>query len=105
MATDPWIYVERTHIEVEDIDYTIRIRPPDAEVEQYVEHVDQRMTAANEYYATRILPHRQAEQEQRNREAADRQRRLEEARRRIDAAQARIDDAAGQTGEPEPWAR
>lgn len=148
MATDPWIYVERTHIEVEDIDPqapdllqvridlnrvpepewtefftepadlsvpasmhaprvvddTIRLRPPDHGVEQYIAHVDERVTAANEYYAKRILPRRRAEEDQRNREAAERQRRIEEARRRIAAAQRRVDATGGSVGQ-EPWPR
>lgn len=143
MATDPWIYVERTHIEVEDIDPqapdrlqvrvdlnrvpepewteffaepaglsvpasmhaprvvddTIRLRPPDDEVEQYIAHVDERVTAANEYYATRVLPRRRAEADQRDREAAERQRRLEDARRRIEAAQRRVDATGGPAGQ------
>lgn len=137
MAIDPWIYVERTHIEVEDVDPqspgllrirvdlnrkpepewteffeasagppvpasmqpprvaddTIRLRTPDAEVEEHVEHLDRRITAANEHYATQVLPLRWAEQEERDRQAVEQQRRLEDAQRRIDQARQRLDEA------------
>ncbi len=129
MASDPWIYVERTNIVVEDVDPqtpgllrvrvdlnrvpepewtdafeaspgpalpasmppprvvddTIRLHTPDAEVEEHVEHLDARITAANEHYAAQVLPLRRAEQEERDRQAAERQQRLEDAQRRVDA--------------------
>lgn len=63
----------------------IRIRPPDDEVENYVEHVDERITTANEQYARQVLPQLQAEEADRDREAREQKRRLQDAQNRIDA--------------------
>lgn len=63
---------------------TITIRPPDEEVETYVEHVDERITTANEQYASRILPQLQAEEAERDREASEQLRRVQDAQSRID---------------------
>lgn len=62
----------------------IRIRPPDDEVETYVEHVDERITTANEQYARQVLPQLQAEEADRDREAREQERRLQDAQTRID---------------------
>lgn len=66
---------------------TVKITPPDSEVEKYVEYIAARVEGTNRNYAERIEPRLRAQQEAEERERADRERRVEEAQKRLgDAA-------------------
>lgn len=59
---------------------TIRIRPPDDELECYVRHVDERIGAANERYESEVLPRLQEAVERRKEVERQTARRLRAAR-------------------------
>lgn len=63
---------------------TVRITPPDSEVEKYVEYISTRVEGTNRNYAERIEPRLRAQKEVEEREKADRARRNEEAQSRLD---------------------
>jgi hypothetical protein len=64
----------------------VRLRPPDAEVEAYMDALRQRVAATNDEYEQRILPALNAEAERGEEEAADQRRRVEDARKRLGAS-------------------
>ena len=61
----------------------VRIRPPDNELERYVDLLRDRVERTNVQYEREILPRLRGESEAAEREKADRQRRVEEAQRRL----------------------
>lgn len=63
---------------------TIYIRPPDRELEAYIEHIDERISAANATYEARFLPQARAAAQAENQVKEEERRRLEEARKKID---------------------
>lgn len=63
---------------------SVRIRTPDAELEQYVAHVDERIRSANERYEREVLPELKREREAADAAAADEASRLDAARRRAE---------------------
>jgi hypothetical protein len=63
---------------------TIRITPPDSELEMYLDHIDKRIEAVNRWYADNVWPKVLAAGERTKAEAADEAQRVEEARRRLD---------------------
>jgi hypothetical protein len=65
---------------------TVKITPPDSEVEKYVEYISARVEGTNRNYADRIEPRLRAQKEAEEREAEDRKRRIEEAQKRVDDA-------------------
>ena len=67
---------------------TVRITPPDSEVERYVEYIAARVESTNRNYTERIEPRLSAQQAAEEREEADRKRRIEEAQSRVDDASA-----------------
>lgn len=64
------------------LDPSIFIRFEDDHLERYVQHVDERIAAANARYEETVLPRLRAEAEDQRRRLEDEQRRLEDARRR-----------------------
>jgi hypothetical protein len=62
----------------------VKITAPDAQLEEYVRHVDQRIAAANAYYESEILPAITTEQAVRKAEREDARTRIENAERRLD---------------------
>ncbi len=62
----------------------IVIRPPDGDVEKYVEVVKARIDGTNREYAEQVEPVLKARQEAADREKAERQRRIEQAQKRLD---------------------
>lgn len=61
----------------------IYITPPDDQVEEYVRHVDERISAANATYEQRILPRARIAEDAENRSRDEERRRLEEAKKRL----------------------
>lgn len=58
------------------------LRPSDDDLEEYVQHVDERIQAANVRYEREVLPQLRALEAQQQREAAEVESRLEAARKR-----------------------
>jgi hypothetical protein len=63
---------------------TVRITPPDKELDRYVQHVNERIDGTNRYYAQNVEPKLRAHAEAEEREKKDRQRRIEEAQSHLD---------------------
>ena len=63
---------------------TITIRPPDADVEQYAEHIEKRVSHANEWFEENALPHINAAEERKQAEEDAEAERLREAQRKLD---------------------
>jgi hypothetical protein len=63
---------------------TVRLRPPDREVEKYLLSLQERIEGTNAEYARSVEPELRRQQEAQEADAAERQRRVEEAQRRLD---------------------
>jgi hypothetical protein len=63
---------------------TVTIRPPEAELKEYVKHVDGRIEAANRHYEKHTLPRIQQQREQENSVAAKEREVLERARKKAE---------------------
>ena len=63
---------------------TVQIRPPDAELEMYLDRLRERVEATNAYYAREVAPELERQQKAAEDQASEDQRRIEEAQRRLD---------------------
>ena len=63
---------------------TVRVRPPDDEIEAYVKHVDDLVQSCNENYAKEQLPQIEARDEAKQNATQAAEDRLAEAQRRAD---------------------
>jgi hypothetical protein len=63
---------------------TVELRPPDRELDKYLEELNTRIESTNRSYAQEIAPKIKAEQERQKSAAEESKRRIEEARRRLD---------------------
>jgi hypothetical protein len=61
---------------------TIYIRPPDQELASYIEHIDERIAAANATYEARVLPQERAAALREKQVKEEETRRVEEARKK-----------------------
>jgi len=66
---------------------TVRLRPPDSEVERYVDALRVRVEAVNDQYEREVLPALRGEAAATERAEAERTRRVEEAQERLDASE------------------
>lgn len=62
---------------------TVWLRPPDAEVEQYMANLDQRIAAANQQFEANDLPRIRAEEARKQQQQDENQRRVREAQERL----------------------
>jgi hypothetical protein len=60
------------------------LRPPDNEVEMYVNALRERVDATNAYYDREIAPRLRQQEERRKADEAERLRRIEEAQKLLD---------------------
>jgi hypothetical protein len=60
------------------------LRPPDNEVEMYLNALGERVEATNAYYEREIAPRLRQQEERRKADEAERQRRIEEAQKLLD---------------------
>lgn len=63
---------------------SIRLRPPDSELERYVEALRERVEATNDQYEREILPHLRSEAQTADNERAERERRIKDAQEQLD---------------------
>lgn len=63
---------------------SIRLRPPDSELERYVEALHERVEATNDQYEREILPHLRSEAQTADNERAERERRIKDAQEQLD---------------------
>ena len=63
---------------------TVRLMPPDDEFDDYIQHLDARIAATNEWYERNVLPQRLAAEERTKREQEEDTARLAEAKRKAE---------------------
>jgi hypothetical protein len=66
---------------------TVRLRPPDNEVERYVDALRARVEAVNDQYEREVLPALRGKAAATERAETERARRVEEAQQRLDASE------------------
>lgn len=64
--------------------HIVSLRPPDGEIEKYVNHIDERIVAANAYYERQVIPDLEAAEARQEQSRKAEQMRLDEARRRAE---------------------
>ncbi len=64
----------------------VQLRAPDTEVENYLQHLDERIAAANTEYERRVAPELEQQRKEAEAEAEHTRRRIEDAQRRLESS-------------------